>query len=347
LAGVDLGSKGAKGALFYFAQEPDGPAERVVYGRTINHKLVSSMNGEQFTEAGIEDAADAVKDLIDEMKARAKKEGFQQVEYFVVGSSGVAKGKNKADLVVAIKKASGIDIEFVSAKREGYYGLISSVPPRRRNVALYVDIGSGNTKLGCLVGSSDLADFRDAEIPFGLLSLRNLAAEENSADLVAGIQKVVKEKLRPAYERESLDTPCLRNRQRIYWTGGAAWATATFMHPERSLRPYVVITKQDLDAFASRLNDGSWNQKPLEYSFPADASAGRQKEVRDKAEQDRNDVMNTFVREDLLSGIAIVKSVLGASNPSAILQFVRSGNYLYGYAREKFKEDRDLDDPDN
>lgn len=342
--GIDLGSKGTKAALFSFIQEADGTDERVVYGRTINTKLVSSMKDGNFTDEGIQDATDAVKQLVDEMKAEAGKKSLANVEYFVVGSSGVAKAANKESLVASVKKATGIDMDFIDAKREGYYGLLSSVPPRRRNASMYVDIGSGNTKLGCLVGGADLGSFRTAEIPYGSVTGRKKASEKSPTDITMGIQKVMNEDVKPAYDKESMDTPCLRNRQRLYWTGGAAWATATFTHPERASRPYVVITKKDLDAFLAKLTDGSWSQKNLEFNFASDVPPARQKEIREKAEKDKGDVMNTFVREDLLSGVSIMKTVLESSNPSALLQFVRGGNFLYGYAMEKFKEDRDGDD---
>jgi hypothetical protein len=107
-----------------------------------------------------------------------------------------------------------------------------------------------------------------------------------------------------------------------------------------------VITKQDLDNFIAQLKAGTWNQKALVFHFskeiPTDpkkaaAKKAREAAIRTQALKDRADVQNVFVREDLLAGISIMRTILNASNPSAKVRFVRGGNYIYGYALEKFK----------
>jgi hypothetical protein len=142
----------------------------------------------------------------------------------------------------------------------------------------------------------------------------------------------------PDYSKDSMDIPCLANRQRIYWTGGAAWATATLMHPEKALDFYVVISGKEVDAFLSRLRDRSWNQRPLSFVFPKDMLPPTQNAIRAAGAKARDDVMNTFAREDLLSGVSIMKTVLNISNPSAFLIFVRDSGFIYGYALEKYQQ---------
>ena len=344
---VDLGSKGTKAALYSFVTEDEGRNPVVIYSKTINTKLVSSMKDGKFTKEGIDDAVDAVKQVVDGMKAEAAKQNINVDLFYVVGSSGVAKATNKDELVAGVKAATGIDMDFVDAAREGYYGLLSAVPLSRRPSSMYIDIGSGNGKLGCLVGDADLHNFKSAEIPYGSVSGRNEALKRNPKDLNAGIESVVQD-VNDAYEKQSRDVPCLRNRQRIYWTGGAAWATATFMHPERELNGWVTITKHDLDTFIAELKDGTWNTKKPVFAFPKETSTdeqtikqdkAREAAIRQKAMKERDDVQNVFVREDLLAGVSIMRAVLNSSNPSATIRFVRSGNFIYGYALEKFKEE--------
>ncbi len=335
---VDLGSKGTKASLYSFETDEDGKNPVSVFGKTINTKLVSSMQDGQFTKDGIADATSAVKQLVDGMKAEAAKNNYKVDVYYVIGSSGVAHAKNKEELAAAVKEATGIDMGFVDAAEEGYYGLLSAVPLSRRASSVYVDIGSGNTKLGCLVGDTDLHNFKSAEIPFGSVSGRNEGAKRDPNNINAGIASVMTD-VTSSYEKQSRDIPCLRNRQRIYWSGGAAWATATYMHPERELNGWVTLTRHDLDTFQQRLKDGSWNQKPLVFHFPENMPVKQQNAIREKAKKEYDDVQNVFVREDLLSGVSIMQSVLAASNPSAVIRFVRSGNFIYGYALEKFKVD--------
>jgi len=139
-----------------------------------------------------------------------------------------------------------------------------------------------------------------------------------------------------AYAKDSEDTPCLRNRQRIYWTGGAAWATATFMHPERSTMARFYITRKDVDEFLAKLTDGSWNQTTPKIKFLESSTPAQQAKISAKAARDRQDVVDVFVREQLLSGVSIMKTVLQESNPSALIVFARDSGFIYGYALEKF-----------
>jgi exopolyphosphatase/pppGpp-phosphohydrolase len=335
---VDVGSKGTKAALYSFVAEEEGRNPVVIFTKTVNTKLVSSMAEGKFTKEGIADAADAVRQDVEAMRSEAGKRSVNVDVYYVVGSSGVAKGSNKDELVAAVKRATGLDMDFVDAAREGYYGLISSVPKSRRGSSMYIDIGSGNTKLGCLVGDSDLKNFKSAEIAFGSVSGRNEALKRNPKDVNAGIAALMSD-VTDEYAKQSRDVPCLRNRQRVYWTGGAAWASATLSHPEKALSGWVTITKHDLETFQARLKDGTWNQAKPVFAFPKDMPEETKKAIRARAEKDREDVQNVFVREDMLSGVSIMNAVLESSNPAATIRFVRSGNYIYGYALEKFKED--------
>jgi Ppx/GppA phosphatase family len=335
---IDLGSKGTKATLYSLKAESNQQHAKVIFNKTINTKLVSSMKDGRFTEDGIRDATDAVKQLIDAMQAKAIEDEIKVDLYYVVGSSGVAIGKNREDLVASVKAATEIDMDFIDAAKEGYYGLVSVVPKDLRGKSMYIDVGSGNTKLGCLVGESDLKNFKSLEIRYGSVSGTNEGAKRNPKDIGAGINTVMDD-VGAAYEKESRDVPCLRNRQHIYWTGGAAWATATFMHPGSAIDSEVTITKRDLDVFLARLRDRTWNQKKLVLSFPKDMPLEEQKKIRASALKDRDDVQNVFVGENLLSGVSIMKTVLDISNPSATVQFVRDGNFIYGYALKKYKED--------
>jgi hypothetical protein len=97
-----------------------------------------------------------------------------------------------------------------------------------------------------------------------------------------------------------------------------------------------VINARDIDALLSRLLDRSWNQKKLSYVFAKDTAPEVQNNIRAQAEKERDDVMNIFVREDLLSGLSIMKTVLEVSNPSAVVIFGRESGFVYGYGLEKF-----------
>jgi len=345
-AAIDLGSKGTKATLFSLHKNTC-PREFLdtksdldvcqIYKKTVNTKLVSSMKDGQFTDAGIQDATNAVEREVSGMRAAAQKNRLDQVKYFIVGSSGVAKARNKDALRISVMLAAGVDMSFMDWKREGYYGLISSITrDDDRARSLHVNIGSGNTELGCLVGGSELDDYRGTEIEYGSVSGRNRAEQSNPNDIAAGIHRVMHEEVGPAYNRASLDTPCLRNRHLIYWTGGAAWATATLMHPEHALDNAVPITPHDLDTFLARLANGTWKEENLPRASGKDA--GKRDPAAVAAEKDRNDVIDVFSGEDLMSGVEIMKTVFEFSNRSATLVFVRDSNFLFSYVKERYPE---------
>ncbi len=330
---IDLGAKGAKAAIFYFVQENKERSPVVVFNQIINTTLGSMKDG-RFTDVGIHEAADAARQLLAAMRkeAEAAKAKYKVDSYYIVGSSAVAKAENKTDLSRAVKDATGIDMVFVDATKESYYGLLSAVPSDLGN-SMYIDVGSGNTKLGCLVGGSTEKNFKSVEIPYGSVSGRNEGSKRSPANIPEGIQQVMKD-INMAYLKQSMDVPCLRNRQNIYWTGGAAWATATFTHPERALKAYVEINRSDINRFLRTLNDNTWNQKEPSIAFSKGIPLSTQQKIRQRAKSERLAVMNTFVREDLLSGVSIMKNVLDNSNGAAVVTFVRDSSYIYGYAVE-------------
>jgi hypothetical protein len=288
---VDLGAKGTKAYLYAFEREAEGRDARVIFGKTINTSLVSgAVNAKvpdgstemRFTSKGIEEAATAVKELMEMMRASAAEnstaiqanmanarrkvaamrasltkastdptgnaaeikklraniaaadagirimdgrvKGLSAVYYYVVGSSGVAKGANTPDLANAVKAATavkavgakpaqqGIDMAFVDARQEAQYGLISAVSKARRADSILVDIGSGNTKLGCMAGDS----FKSTEIPFGSVTGRKWAQEQSADDLPAGIETLLKTRIAPSYKKEIMNYPCLSNRSHFY-----------------------------------------------------------------------------------------------------------------------------------
>ena len=176
--------------------------------------------------------------------------------------------------------------------------------------------------------------YNPSEIPFGSVTLRKTVA--SGGDYVAGLQKTLAP-VTAAYNTERMNTPCLGSRNRIYLIGGAAWATATFARPEGALWGYVPLTRTDVDAFYQRLTDNSWNQGDPVFAFPRQTSALDRELTRKAHATDRAAVQNVFSREDLLAGVSIIRVILDQAKPSARVWFVRNGNYLFGYALEKYK----------
>ena len=194
---IDIGSRGIKSTLFKFVKEGEWKDTQVLKAGTQNACLVGKMTPDKrFTPDCIEDAVKNAVTLLEEMKAVAAKEKITNVKYFLVGSSGVAQGVNKAELVAAMSTATGLDMEFVDANTEARYGLISAVPPAYRSTAVMIDQGSGNTKVACQDKSPN--DIKTAEIVLGTVTTANealglttlLKSSKDMATLVKKLQGV-------------------------------------------------------------------------------------------------------------------------------------------------------------
>ncbi|GEM_PF-2256142 len=332
--GVEIGSKGVKARLFSFSGTGENRTVKEHYSKSINTSLVSSMTSGKFSETGIQEVSNAVVQLADEVKAAAEKEKLGAIEIFTVASSAVAKGTNNKELLASVKRVSGYEPVLIDARTENLDGFISAVPEPRRDESLLIDTGSGNTTAGCLVD----ADYKIAEIPYGSVSLRNTSID--SSDYEAALKGVLDAMVKPSYKKETLNKPCLANRGRIYWIGGAAWAAATFIHPERSTNAYVEITRKEINEFLGKLKDGSWNANQPRITFARDTPDSVRRTVTTAALKDWKGVQNVFVREDVYAGVSLFRSLLDASNPNARIMFVRNGNFLYGYALSRYIENK-------
>jgi hypothetical protein len=330
--GIEIGSKGVKARLFSFSGSGENRTVKEHYSKSINTSLVSSMASGKFSDNGMQEVVRAVTQLSGELRSAAEKEKLPALELFTVASSAVAKGTNNKDLLAAVKKASGLDPVLIDAKTENLDGLISAVPEPRRDESLLIDTGSGNTTAGCLVDS----DYKSAEIPYGSVSLRNTSID--SSDYEVALKGVLDAMVRPAYKKETLNKPCLANRGRIYWIGGAAWAAATFIHPERSTNAYVELTRREIDEFLVKLKNGTWNAQQPRIAFAKETPDSVRRTVTNAALKDWKGVQNVFVREDVYAGVSLFRSLLDVSNPNARILFVRNGNFLYGYALSRYIE---------
>lgn len=332
--GVEIGSKGVKARLFSFSGTGDSRNVKEHYAKSINTSLVSSMASGKFSETGIQEVSKAVAQLVGELKTAAEKEKLGAPEIFTVASSAVAKGTNNKELLASVKQASGYEPTLIDPRTESLDGLISAVPEPRRDESLLIDTGSGNTTAGCLVDG----DYKNAEIPYGSVSLRNTSVD--SSDYEAALKGVLDAMVKPSYKKETLNKPCLANRGRIYWIGGAAWAAATFIHPERATHAYVELTKKEIDEFLGKLKDGSWNANQPRINFAKDTPESVRRAVSSAALKDWKSVQNVFVREDVYAGVSLFRSLLDVSNPNARILFVRNGNFLYGYALSRYIENK-------
>jgi hypothetical protein len=318
---VEVGSKGVKGRGFDFGVKDAESAVRVFFNKDINTTIIASLEGNKFSQSSIIETAEATKTLIKEMQSLSP-----SCKPFVVGSSGISKVRNTKALSDAIGQRITVGIiEFVTPAQEAEFGFISSIPRKYWNSSVLVDIGSSNTKMGYRSESG----FRTAEIPFGSVTLTQKAS--GGGDFYTSLKTTINTIIRPALRDTSSKLPGLMNKKYVFWVGGAAWSTATFMQPDQGTNDFVKIEKSDISRFITALNDKTW----VSYEPSRNAST----KARAVFERDSAKVMEIFSRDNLLSGVSLFESFLSNRGVDGPVHFVRDGNWIMGYAASRFRDD--------
>jgi len=319
---VEVGAKGVKARGFNFGVKDAESPVRVFFNKDINTTIIANLEGNKFSQSAIIETAEATKTLIKEMQSLSP-----SCKPFVVGSSGISRVKNTKALSDAIKQRIAVGvIDFVTPAQEAEFGFISSIPKKEWNSSVLVDIGSSNTKIGYTSDSG----FKAAEIPFGTVTLTQKASG-GSGDFYTSLKKTINTTIRSAFRDTSSKLPGFMNRKKVFWIGGAAWSTATFMQPDQGTRDFVKIEKSDISRFITALNDKTW----VSYEPSRNASV----KARAVFEKDSSKVVEIFSRDNLLSGVSLFEAFLFNRGVDGPVYFVRSGNWIMGYAASRFRDD--------
>ncbi|MFN3478808.1 MAG: hypothetical protein ACK415_00345 [Thermodesulfovibrionales bacterium] len=290
--------------------------------RTINTTIISGVAGTGlFDRTAIDETAEAAKLLYD----AALKEGVRKEEIFIVGSSALYKVKNRDELARKIKELTGHDMDFVEKDGEVFYNIIGSIPQKYREVALLLDIGSGNTKIGYLEESSRTVS---VEIPYGTVSFTEKVKKENPSDkaYVSHLLQVAQKEVSPRLRQESSRKPSLINRKPVFMVGGIVWAMATLLYPERQ-DSFVRLKTEDIDRFYQQVI------KKKEAIFNVDLTKIKDEELKKKAEKQIQSVRDVFTVDNLIAGATILKTLSrDLKLTGKEIYFSRNGScWIWGY----------------
>lgn len=324
ICAIEVGAKGIKGRVYVMSEKPrkNLPAMEPKFSKDYNSNLDSSKTDGSFSKAGIELATADVDRLLVEMLA-----SHPECKPFLVGSSGVAAAKNRDELAQSVLDKTGQTLDFIDAHHEAKYAFKGSVPPSMRATSVIVDIGSGNTKIGALQGS----EFKSIEVPFGTGSLTKEAIKEGGADFSSAVAVIIDKKIRPAFRLDTNKSPVVLNKKNTFLIGGVAWATATFIHPEKVRRRFVKLDTDSIANFRNSLVKRSWSDVT-----PSLISTAASRRVFEK---ESTKVLETFSTDNLIAGHGILAMFLESRASDGVIYFARSGNWIFGYVEEKFKAD--------
>jgi tetratricopeptide (TPR) repeat protein len=319
--GVEIGSKGVKAQAYRIGLKEDEFYDlQEVFRESINTTIIAGVKETgAFSKDGIEETAQAVKTLIEKLKER----GVPGDNIFVVASSAIYSVKNRDELAKRVEELTGYKLEFLTVKDEVLFGIAGAVPLKYFYNSVFVDIGSGNTKIGYLEKVGGSINVRSFEIPYGTVSLTERASK--GKDFRAELVGVLSKEVEPVLKREAQKNPAYLNRQNVFLVGGIVWAITTLQKPGQVEEVYVKLSSSDIKNFtlAVRQNPDRVLNPDLSNLKP---------ELRDKAKKQIEKVKDVFSVDNLYAGGMLLDNIGRTFNfEKRNLIFPRYGNWLVGY----------------
>jgi tetratricopeptide (TPR) repeat protein len=319
--GVEIGSKGVKAQAYRIGLKGDEFYDlQEVFRESINTTIIAGVKETgAFSKDGIEETAQAVKTLIEKLKEK----GVPGDNIFVVASSAISSVKNRDELAKRVEELTGYKLEFLTVKDEVLFGIAGAVPPKYFYNSIFVDVGSGNTKIGYLEKVGGSINVRSFEIPYGTVSLTERASK--GKDFKMELVGVLNKEVEPVLKREAQKNPAYLNRQNVFLVGGIVWAITTLQKPGQVEEAYVKLRSSDIKNLTLTipknpdrvLNPDLSNLKP---------------ELRDKAKKQIEKVKDVFSMDNLYAGGMLLDSIgKGLNFEKRNLIFPRYGNWLVGY----------------
>jgi tetratricopeptide (TPR) repeat protein len=319
--GVEIGSKGVKAQAYRIGLKEDEFYDlQEVFRESINTTIIAGVKERRaFSKDGIEETAQAVKTLIEKLKER----GVPGDNIFVVASSAISSVKNRDELAKRVEELTGYKLEFLTVKDEVLFGIAGAVPPKYFYNSIFVDVGSGNTKIGYLEKVGGSINVRSFEIPYGTVSLTERASK--GKDFRTELVGVLSKEVEPVLKREAQKNPAYLKRQNVFLVGGIVWAITTLQKPGQVEEAYVPLSASDIRNFVQAIR-----QNPDRVLNP-DLSKLKP-ELRDKAKKQIEKVKDVFSVDNLYAGGMLLDSISRTFNfERRNLIFPRYGNWLVGY----------------
>lgn len=326
-AGIEIGAKGVKAMVLEMSESNTNGFFDVAeeMRKSVNTGIISGVaRDSRFNDAAMEDTAQAVKGLLNEI---VKTYGFRERQVAIVGSSALAKISNRSELEKKVEELTGVRMSFVDKDQEALYSIAGSIPLGQQASALLIDIGSGSTQLGYIEGKGDERKSTALEVPYGTVSLSEASRKvvQKKKNSLGPVEQLVQSEIIPKLKREFERKPSFTNRSPVYMTGGLVWALATLMHPDQQ-QSFVRLSAEDIIAFHARLMNNASKTMLPDLSKISDAN------LRQKAAGQIQAVRDTFTVENLIAGSSMLKAIANELRlKGKTVYFSRNGSWLWGF----------------
>jgi len=309
--GIEVGSKGVKMSMVEIGKNAQSNGSfNILKDTSVNTDFIS------FNETAFAATLNALCDLY----------GIAQKDYNIPGnriftaiSSGVkmqAEKDQKTELIKKLIDSFKIKINdksktvaVVDVKQEALLSHLGIVPESRRYSTLLIDIGSGNTK-GGYFPYGNTKDFYLFQLNWGTKSMSNAVEKRMEEDKSMGNYQ--KQLTRTLSQAENSDIIYAVNASGAYslsdyiaFSGGAAWAAATLMHPELIDNAVISVSFEEVVKFYEKLYTGFTTYSPENLAKTSDDST--EKTAIMKAAKT---VHGVFDQKSLMAGTGLLLKIM-------------------------------------
>jgi hypothetical protein len=257
--GIEVGSKGVKMSMVELGKNAQSNGSfNILKDTSVNTDFIS-FNDSTFS---------ATLNALCGLYATAQKDyKIPDKRIFTAISSGVKMQAEKDEKTGLVKKLidsfkvrindQSKEVTLIDVKQEALLSHLGIVPESRRYSTFLIDIGSGNTK-GGYFPYGNTKDFYLFQLNWGTKSIGNTAEKRLEEDKSMGNYQ--KQLTRVLVQAENSDIVYAVNSSGAYplsdyiaFSGGAAWAAATLMHPELVDNAVISVSFDEVVKFYEKL----------------------------------------------------------------------------------------------
>jgi hypothetical protein len=313
--GIEVSPEGVTAVALRVSRNEGEADFKLAYSEVVRLALWRRSDGAFAPQASAK-AAQAVSAAL----ARLKREYRAAPDHiYLIGSSRLGADR-PADLVGAIKEATGLTLTFLEEETEVQLKIAGTVPKVGREGAAAID--SRNTSALMHIGAASVyggyellrysqssgpaVDFAAVNVPQGVMSYEHEISRVvgPNANLSAFTQEVKAsgaKAFRQALRSEIESKPGLMHRKRVFLTGNMVWAVATMLYPG-DRQPFIPLTHDDVAQFAERIA-----RTPKELAYQ-NLSFIRDLRLRQEVQQEFEAIRATFTPQQLIAGAELLRA---------------------------------------
>jgi hypothetical protein len=263
---VEIGAKGVKATVFKMDRQQlvqllaseTNEDERYNLLKNALYKKLDEANTGAINVGGVGLTAKAAGEFVDHIRNDFS---VSPNAIYLVASSSVAEVSHFLALKAAVEAATRLPLDKIDAARECTLNFDWVVPRYRRQSAVLIDIGSGNTK-ACYLETAGVRGTRFqafellnlGTVTFTELAERRMPQSERFLNLTTA-EGVAREAVVPKLQQMRNVATGLLTKPRLYIAGGAAWAFATTTHPESVEANWTRLWPQDFRSMRRLLEE--------------------------------------------------------------------------------------------